>query len=225
VQHRILVVEDDPALRASLGRALRQDGYAVALADDGQAGLDAVAQTVPDAIVLDIGLPVMDGLTVCRRLRADGSRIPILILTARDAVADRVTGLEAGADDYLVKPFALAELYARLHALLRRVEPGAPTTLQLGNLVMQRSLMDVSRGERAIELTRTEYRLLELFLANPRRVLDRATIIGEIWGYDVDLTSNTLDVYIGYLRRKLEAGGERRLIHTVRGVGFILRDS
>ena len=223
--HTLLVVDDDPALRASLDRALRQDGYAVVLADDGRAALEAVARESPDAIVLDVGLPFVDGLAVCRRLRADHVRTPVLMLTARDAVSDRVAGLEAGADDYLVKPFALAELYARLRALLRRTETDASAMLRYRDLTMERSLMDVQRGERTIELTRTEYRLLELFLARPERVLSRATIIDEVWGYDLDQTSNSLDVYIGYLRRKLEAGGERRLIQTVRGVGYALRES
>ena len=223
--HTLLVVDDDPALRASLDRALRQDGYAVVLADDGRAALEAVARESPDAIVLDVGLPFVDGLAVCRRLRADHVRTPVLMLTARDAVSDRVAGLEAGADDYLVKPFALAELYARLRALLRRTETDASAMLRYRDLTMERSLMDVQRGERTIELTRTEYRLLELFLARPERVLSRATIIDEVWGYNLDQTSNSLDVYIGYLRRKLAAGGERRLIQTVRGVGYALRES
>jgi two-component system response regulator MprA len=223
--HKVLVVDDDPALRDSLGRALRQDGYVVVSAADGQSALDAVDREEPDAIVLDVGLPGLDGLAVSRRLRGEGRRTPILMLTAWDAVADRVAGLEAGADDYLVKPFALAELYARLRALLRRTEgDGHASTLRLGDLVMQRSLMDVRRGDRTIELTRTEYRLLELFLANPSRVLDRATIVTDVWGVDLDESSNSLDVYIGYLRRKLEGSGESRLLHTVRGVGYVLRE-
>ncbi len=223
--HTVLVVDDDPALRASLERALRHDGYAVALAGDGRAALDEVERRAPDAIVLDVGLPQIDGLGVCRRLRADGFRTPVLMLTARDAVTDRVAGLDAGADDYLVKPFALAELYARLRALLRRIETDDSTTLRFRDLIMQRSLMDVRRGERSIELTRTEYRLLEVFLTRPERVLDRALIVEEVWGYDIDQVSNALEVYIGYLRRKLEAGGETRLIHTIRGVGYVLRDA
>ena len=220
----VLVVDDDPALRASLDRALRRDGYAVSSVADGQAALDAVERHAPDAIVLDVGLPVVDGLSVCRRLRADGFRTPVLMLTARDAVSDRVAGLDAGADDYLVKPFALAELYARLRALLRRTGTDDSSTLRYGDLTMQRSLMDVRRGERSIELTRTEYRLLEVLLARPQRVLDRATIVDDVWGYNVDQASNSLDVYIGYLRRKLEAEGGARLIHTVRGVGYVLRE-
>lgn len=223
--HTVLVVDDDPALRASLDRALRQDGYAVTSAADGHAAIDEVERRAPDAIVLDVGLPRVDGLAVCRRLRAAGFRTPILMLTARDAVSDRVAGLDAGADDYLVKPFALAELYARLRALLRRTSSDDSSTLRFRDLVMERSLMDVRRGERSIELTRTEYRLLEVFLARPERVLDRALILDEVWGYDLDQASNSLEVYIGYLRRKLEAAGEIRLIHTVRGVGYVLRES
>jgi two-component system, OmpR family, response regulator MprA len=220
----VLVVEDDPAVRASLDRALRRDGYAVSSVGDGQAALDELDRCAPDAVVLDVGLPVIDGIEVCRRLRADGSRTPVLMLTARDAISDRVAGLDAGADDYLVKPFALAELYARLRALLRRSGSDDSSALRYRDLTMQRSLMDVRRGARPIELTRTEYRLLEVLLARPERVVDRATIVDEVWGYDLDQTSNSLDVYIGYLRRKLEANGEARLIHTVRGVGYALRD-
>ena len=220
----LLVVDDDPALRASLDRALRQDGYEVWSAGDGLAALDEVDRRVPDAILLDVGLPQLDGLAVCRRLRADGLRVPVLMLTARDAVADRVAGLDAGADDYLVKPFALAELYARIRALLRRTQSDDTSTLRYRDLTMQRSLMDVRRGDRWLELTRTEYRLLELFLLWPERVLDRATIVDEVWGYDVDQVSNSLEVYIGYVRRKLEAGGEPRLIHTIRGIGYVLRE-
>ena len=220
----VLVVEDDPAVRASLDRALRRDGYAVSSVGDGQAALDELDRCAPDAVVLDVGLPVIDGIGVCRRLRADGSRTPVLMLTARDAISDRVAGLDAGADDYLVKPFALAELYARLRALLRRSASDDSSALRYRDLTMQRSLMDVRRGARPIELTRTEYRLLEVLLARPERVVDRATIVDEVWGYDLDQTSNSLDVYIGYLRRKLEANGEARLIHTVRGVGYALRD-
>ncbi|MEW6224814.1 MAG: response regulator transcription factor [Chloroflexota bacterium] len=220
----VLVVDDDPALRASLDRALRRDGYVVSSVADGLAAIDAIERHEPDAIVLDVGLPIVDGLSVCRRLRADGFRTPVLMLTARDAVSDRVAGLDAGADDYLVKPFALAELYARLRALLRRTGTNDSSTLRYGDLTMQRSLMDVRRGERSIELTRTEYRLLELLLARPQQVLDRATIVDGVWGYQVDQGSNSLDVYIGYLRRKLEADGEARLIHTVRGVGYVLRE-
>ena len=222
--HTVLVVDDDPSLRASLDRALRHDGYAVVLAADGQAALDEVERRAPDAIVLDVGLPRFDGLAVCRTLRAEGFRTPVLMLTARDAVSDRVAGLDVGADDYLVKPFALAELYARLRALLRRTGSDDSTTLRFRDLVMQRSLMDVRRGERSIDLTRTEYRLLEVFLTRPERVLERALILDEVWGYDLDEATNSLEVYVGYLRRKLEAGGETRLIHTIRGVGYVMRD-
>ena len=224
MQHTVLVVEDDAAVRESLVRALGQDGYAVETAADGHQAQSAVAAKEPDVVVLDVGLPGVDGLAVCRRYRADGRRTPVLMLTARDAISDRVAGLDAGADDYLVKPFALAELLARLRALLRRAEPlGTATPLQFADLVMEPSLMEVRRGARRIELTRTEYQLLELFLRNPRRVLARAAIFTHVWGYDFGEGSNSLDVYIGYLRRKLEADGEPRLIQTVRGFGYTLR--
>jgi two-component system response regulator MprA len=224
MQHTVLVVEDDAAVRESLVRALGQDGYAVETAADGHQALSSVAAREPDVVVLDVGLPRVDGLAVCRRYRADGRRTPVLMLTARDAISDRVAGLDAGADDYLVKPFALAELLARLRALLRRTEPpGASAALQFADLVMEPSLVEVRRGSRRIELTRTEYQLLDLFLRNPRRVLTRAAIFTEVWGYDFGEGSNSLDVYIGYLRRKLEADGEPRLIQTVRGFGYALR--
>jgi two-component system response regulator MprA len=224
VQHTVLVVEDDAAVLESLVRALGQDGYAVDTVSNGHLALSAVAAKEPDVVVLDIGLPGIDGLAVCRRYRADGRRMPVLMLTARDAISDRVAGLEAGADDYLVKPFALAELLARLRALLRRTEPiGTTGVLQFADLVMEPSLVEVRRGARRIELTRTEYQLLEMFLRNPRRVLTRAMIFTHVWGYDFGEGSNSLDVYIGYLRRKLEADGEPRLIHTIRGFGYALR--
>jgi len=224
MRHTVLVVEDDAAVRDSLIRALGQDGYAVETASNGHQALSAVATREPDVVVLDVGLPGLDGLAVCRRYRADGRRTPVLMLTARDAISDRVAGLEAGADDYLVKPFALAELLARLKALLRRTEPvGAMAPLQFADLVMEPSLVEVRRGTRRIELTRTEYQLLELFLRNPRQVLSRIAIFTDVWGYDFGEGSNSLDVYIGYLRRKLEADGEPRLIHTVRGFGYALR--
>jgi len=224
MRHTVLVVEDDAAVRDSLIRALGQDGYAVETASNGHQALSAVATREPDVVVLDVGLPGLDGLAVCRRYRADGRRTPVLMLTARDAISDRVAGLEAGADDYLVKPFALAELLARLKALLRRTEPvGAMAPLQFADLVMEPSLVEVRRGTRRIELTRTEYQLLELFLRNPRQVLSRTAIFTDVWGYDFGEGSNSLDVYIGYLRRKLEADGEPRLIHTVRGFGYALR--
>ena len=219
-----LVVEDDAAVRESLVRALTQEGYAVDTAEDGHQAMSAVAVREPDVVVLDVGLPGVDGLAVCRRYRADGRRTPVLMLTARDGISDRVAGLDAGADDYLVKPFALAELLARLRALLRRNEPvGATAALQFADLIMEPSLVEVRRGARRIELTRTEYQLLELFLRNPRRVLTRAAIFTHVWGYDFGEGSNSLDVYIGYLRRKLEADGELRLIQTVRGFGYALR--
>ena len=224
MRHTVLVVEDDAAVRDSLIRALGQDGYAVETASNGHQALSAVATREPDVVVLDVGLPGLDGLAVCRRYRADGRRTPVLMLTARDAISDRVAGLEAGADDYLVKPFALAELLARLKALLRRTEPvGAMAPLQFADLVMEPSLVEVRRVTRRIELTRTEYQLLELFLRNPRQVLSRTAIFTDVWGYDFGEGSNSLDVYIGYLRRKLEADGEPRLIHTVRGFGYALR--
>jgi len=224
MQHTVLVVEDDAAVRDSLIRALGQDGYTVETASNGHQALAAVDAREPDVIVLDVGLPGVDGLAVCRRYRADRRRTPVLMLTARDAISDRVAGLEAGADDYLVKPFALAELLARLRALLRRAEPvDATAALQFADLVMDPSLVEVRRGARRIELTRTEYQLLELFLRHPRQVLTRAAIFTDVWGYDFGEGSNSLDVYIGYLRRKLEADGEPRLIHTVRGFGYALR--
>ena len=223
MQHTVLVVEDDAAVRDSLTWALGQDGYAVETASNGHQALAAVDAREPDVIVLDVGLPGIDGLAVCRRYRADGRRTPVLILTARDAISDRVAGLDAGADDYLVKPFALAELLARLRALLRRTEPVGAAALQFADLVMEPSLVEVRRGARRIELTRTEYQLLELFLRHPRQVLTRTAIFTDVWGYDFGEGSNSLDVYIGYLRRKLEADGEPRLIQTVRGFGYALR--
>jgi two-component system response regulator MprA len=185
-----------------------------------------VAGTVPDAVVLDVAMPVIDGIEMCRRLRDEGQSIPILMLTARESVSDRVAGLDAGADDYLVKPFALEELLARLRALLRRSDGAAPgDVLELAGLTLDTGTRQVRRGDREIELTRTEFSLLELFLRNPRQVLTRSLIFERVWGYDFGPTSNSLEVYIGYLRRKTEAGGEPRLIHTVRGVGYALRES
>ncbi len=223
---RILVVDDEPAVRASLSRALRLDGYEVALAADGRAALDALADATSDAVVLDVLMPQLDGLEVCRRLRAAGDHTPVLMLTARDRVADRVSGLDAGADDYLVKPFALEELRARLRALLRRGGSGGGERelLRFGELVLDADAHEVQRGERAIELTRTEFLLLELLLRHPRQVLTRTAIFEHVWGYDFGATSNSLEVYVGYLRRKTEAAGEPRLIHTVRGVGYVLRE-
>ncbi|MDO8186100.1 response regulator transcription factor [Conexibacter sp. JD483] len=221
---RILVVDDEPAVRSSLERALRIDGYEVALAADGQEALDALSGVAPDAVVLDLAMPEVGGLEVCRRLRAAGDRTPVLMLTARDTVADRVSGLDAGADDYLVKPFALEELSARLRALLRRTGADGRELLRFGDLQLDPSAHEVRRGEREIELTRTEFLLLELLLRHPRQVLPRSVIFEHVWGYDFGSTSNSLEVYVGYLRRKTEADGESRVIHTVRGVGYVLRE-
>jgi len=220
---KVLIVDDEPGVRSALQRALALERHDVALAADGQQALDLLAASAVDAIVLDVAMPRVDGLEVCRRLRAAGDRTPVLMLTARDAIDDRVDGLDAGADDYLVKPFALRELLARLRALLRRLEPDGPT-LSFADLRLDRSAHEVHRGNRLIELSRTEFTLLELFLEHPRQVLTRATLFERVWGYDFGATSNALGVYIGYLRRKTEAGGERRLLHTVRGVGYVLRD-
>ena len=220
---KVLVVDDEPSVRSALQRALALERYDVQLAEDGQQALDILAEGVVDAIVLDVMMPRIDGIEVCRRLRAAGDRTPVLMLTARDAIDDRVDGLDAGADDYLVKPFALRELNARLRALLRRVDPGGPT-LAFGDLVLDTSAHEVRRGDRRIELSRTEFSLLELFLEHPRQVLTRSVLFERVWGYDFGATSNALGVYIGYLRRKTEEGGERRLLHTVRGIGYVLRD-
>jgi two-component system response regulator MprA len=220
---RVLVVDDELAVRNSLSRALNLERYEVDLAQDGQEALDRVAVGRYDAIVLDVSMPLLDGLEACRRMRAAGDRTPVLMLTARDSVDDRVAGLDAGADDYLVKPFALRELQARLRALLRRVD-GPADELRFGDLRLEPSTRDVWRGERRLELSRTEYALLELFLRHPRQVLERSTVFEQVWGYDFGATSNVLGVYMGYLRRKTEAEGEPRLLHTVRGVGYILRE-
>ena len=227
----ILVVDDERAVRESLRRALDLEGYAVELASDGEEALQRLAlRPSPDAVILDILMPGVDGLEVCRRLRVDGNQVPILMLTARAEVDSRVAGLDAGADDYLPKPFALAELLARVRALLRRSGDGPATaeapssTLRFGDLELDPGTREVKRGGGSIELTRTEFSLLELFLRNPRQVLTRSIIFERVWGYDFGPTSNSLDVYIGYLRRKTEAGGRERLIHTVRGVGYALRE-
>ena len=223
---RILVVDDDPALRDALDRALRLEGHQVEFAHDGVQALQMVAQPRHDAVVLDIGLPRVDGLEVCRRIRAGGDRTPILMLTARDAVEDRVAGLDVGADDYLVKPFALAELLARVRALVRRAAPQTDPdeVLRFEELVLEPATMAVHRGDRRIDLTLTEFRILELLVRNARRIVPRALIFEKVWGYDFGASSNALEVFVSYLRRKLEAAGEARLIHTVRGVGYALRD-
>jgi len=222
---RVLVVDDEPAVRESISRSLRFEGYEVELAADGESALKFQATRPADAVVLDVMMPVIDGLETCRRLRATGDRVPVLMLTARRAVGDRVTGLDAGADDYLVKPFALEELLARLRALLRRTDTGGSEKLTFGDLELNVTARTVLRGDRLIELTRTEFDLLELLLRHPRRVLSRSVLFTEVWGYDFGTGSNSLDVYIGYLRRKLEAHGEPRLVHTVRGVGYVLKES
>ena len=220
---RVVVVDDDDALRNAVRRALRLEGYDVATAADGADALSQLGLLQADLVVLDVLMPVLDGVTVCRRLRESGDRTPILMLTARDAVSDRVTGLDAGADDYLTKPFALEELLARVRALLRRNQPSDDGTLMAGDLSLNPRTREVTRAGRPVRLTRTEFALLELLLRNAGTVLSRGTIRERVWGFDDSDGSNTLDVYVGYLRRKSEAGGEPRLIHTVRGVGFVLR--
>jgi two-component system response regulator MprA len=220
---RLLVVDDEPAVRTALKRALELDGYVVSLADDGKQAIERLRHDRVDAIVLDVAMPVLDGIETARQLREAGDRTPILMLTARDAVDERVEGLDAGADDYLTKPFALRELHARLRALLRRTD--SPTDeLGFEDLRLDPITRDVYRGDRRLELSRTEYNLLELFMRNPRQVLTRAAIYDRIWGYDFGATSAVLGVYIGYLRRKTEAGDEPRIIHTLRGVGYVLRE-
>jgi two-component system, OmpR family, response regulator MprA len=220
----ILVVDDEPAVRDALDRALRHEGYDVCLAADGREALSVWRQAEPDAVVLDLLMPFCDGLEVCRRQRAAGDRTPVLMLTARDGVADRVSGLDAGADDYVVKPFALEELLARLRALLRRSLPAeGPEVLRYQELTMDLGSFECRRGSRPLEFTRTEFQLLELLLRHPRQVLTRSIIFEHVWGFDFGPTSNSLEVYVGYLRRKTEAGGEPRLIQTVRGVGYVLR--
>ena len=225
---RILVVDDDRAVRESLRRSLSFNGYTVDLAEDGVEALDAIANERPDAVVLDVMMPRLDGLEVCRQLRSTGDDLPILVLTARDSVSERVAGLDAGADDYLPKPFALEELLARLRALLRRTGPedlAEAALLTFGDLSLDPATREVHRGKRSISLTRTEFALLEMLMANPRRVLTRSRILEEVWGFDFPTSGNALEVYVGYLRRKTEAEGEPRLIHTVRGVGYVLRET
>jgi two-component system response regulator MprA len=221
---RILVVDDDPGVRGALDRALRLDGYEVTTVADGRAALESLALKAPDAVVLDLGLPGMDGLDVCKRLRGAGDDTPVLMLTARDAVHDRVLGLDAGADDYVVKPFALAELEARLRALLRRRPAESGESLRFADLVLDLGTREAKRGDRVFTLTRIEFDLLELFMRHPRQVLTREVILDRVWGYTFDSGTNSLAVYVGYLRRKSEAGDEPRLLHTVRGVGYVLRE-
>ena len=224
--HKLLVVDDDPALSRTLRRALAIEGYEVECAEDGGEALQRLSAGTFDAVLLDVAMPRLDGLTVCRRMRERRDRTPVLMLTARDAIGDRVAGLDAGADDYLVKPFALDELNARVRALLRRSAPenGEGERLTYLDLELDVASARARRGDRPLELTRTEQRLLELLLRNPDQVLPRDMIYERVWGHDISATSNSLDVYVGYLRRKTEEGGEPRLIHTVRGVGFRLTD-
>jgi len=225
---RILVVDDDRAVRESLRRSLTFNGYTVVTAGDGVEALEKITSERPDAVVLDVMMPRLDGLEVCRRLRSTGDDLPILVLTARDSVSERVAGLDAGADDYLPKPFALEELLARLRALMRRAATEAPPdseAMTFEDLTMDPVTRDVTRNGRPISLTRTEFALLEMLMANPRRVLTRSRILEEVWGYDFPTSGNALEVYVGYLRRKTEAEGEIRLIHTVRGVGYVLRET
>ncbi|CAI7977625.1 Response regulator MprA [Frankia sp. Hr75.2] len=236
------MVDDDAAVRESLERSLRFEGYEVRTAPDGVAALEVVARDQPDIVVLDVMMPRMDGLETCRRLRARGDDVPVLMLTARDGLADRVSGLDVGADDYLVKPFALEELFARLRALIRRstlvtrasvghgpaqgAEPGqgVPPALSYAGVALDPASRQVLREGRELTLTKTEFELLELFLTHPRQVLSRSMIMEKVWGYDFGPSSNSLEVFVSYLRRKLEAGGEPRLLHTVRGVGYVLRE-
>jgi len=223
----VLIVDDEPEVRASLSGSLAFEGYDVATAADGGQALGMLAQKLPDVVVLDVAMPYVDGLEVCRRIRTKGYAVPVLLLTARDATADRVIGLDAGADDYLVKPFALEELLARIRALLRRThatDADAPKRLGFADVTMDCTTREVTRDGALLELTRTEHDLLELFLQHPRQVLTRAVILREVWGLDFDPGSNTMDVFIGYLRRKTEANGGSRLIHNVRGVGYVLRE-
>jgi two-component system response regulator MprA len=227
-KQRILIVEDDRAVRDSLRRSLEFNGYEVELANDGAEALAGISSLRPDAIVMDVMMPRLDGIETTRALRSVGNSVPILVLTARDAVGDRVEGLDAGADDYLTKPFALDELLARLRALLRRTSAAGDDSdeiLEYADMSMDIASREVRRGRRMIELTRTEFNLLELFLRRPRRVLERSFILEEVWGFDFPTTANSLEVYVGYLRRKTEAEGESRLIHTVRGVGYVLREA
>ena len=224
---KILVVDDERAVRESLRRALELEGYEIELAADGREALTHLLEnggSQPDAVILDVLMPGVDGLEVCRRLRRGGNAVPVLMLTARDEIENRVAGLDAGADDYVTKPFALEELVARLRALLRRTSDASHETLRFADLELDPGTREVRRAGEAIELTRTEFALLDLFMTNPRQVLTRSIIFERVWGYDFGFASNSLDVYIGYLRRKTEAGGRPRLIQTVRGVGYALRE-
>ncbi len=223
----VLVVDDDRAVRESLRRSLEFNGYSVSLAQDGAEALAGISTIGPDAIIMDVMMPRLDGIETTRALRSVGNHVPILVLTARDAVGDRVEGLDAGADDYLAKPFSLEELLARLRALLRRVSADVADPdehLEFADLTMDLASREVKRADRSMTLTRTEFALLELFLRRPRRVLERSFILEEVWGFDFPTTANSLEVYVGYLRRKTEAEGEPRLLHTVRGVGYVLRE-
>jgi two-component system response regulator MprA len=225
----IVIADDEDAVCDSLSRTLRFEGYAVKIAKDGQEALEVIRESGPDGVILDVTMPVLDGLEACRRLRADGNLVPVLMLTAREDVTARVAGLDAGADDYLAKPFALQELLARVRALLRRaryeaVTPASPAELKFGNLALDPATREVVRAGRQIRLTRTEFAILELFLRHPRQVLTRSVLFEHVWGFDFGSSSNSLDVYLGYLRKKLEADGDGRLLHTVRGVGYVLRE-
>ncbi|TXJ07262.1 MAG: response regulator transcription factor [Aeromicrobium sp.] len=227
---RILVVDDDRSVRESLRRSLQFNGYDVDMASDGAEALALVHSINPDVIIMDVMMPRLGGLDATRALRSAGNDVPILVLTARDAISDRVEGLDAGADDYLAKPFALDELLARLRALLRRVVPASDDPddvplLTFADLTLDPNTREVKRGERTISLTRTEFSLLQLFMERPKRVLDRSYILEEVWGFDFPTTANSLEVYVGYVRRKLESEGEKRLLHTVRGIGYVLRET
>jgi DNA-binding response OmpR family regulator len=219
----VLLVDDDAAIRRTVGAGLELEGFAVVPASGGRAALEAVQRIDPAVVLLDLAMPDLDGLEVLRRLRADGDDVPVCVLSARDEVDDRVRGLQAGADDYVVKPFALEEVVARLHALLRRRPPGRDDVLEVGDLRLDPRSRSAFRGERELELTRREFDLLALLLRHPGEVLDRRRLHEDVWGYTFDPQTNVADVFVGYLRRKLEAGGEPRVLHTVRGVGFVLR--